>query len=56
MVGATKHNTIIAMQSPQKLVLTKAKALPFVMMVVMNVYWIPDPMSLAFLLPLILAW
>ena len=30
-------------------------ALPFVMMVVMNVYWIPDPMSLAFLLPLILA-
>ena len=30
-------------------------ALPFVMMAVMHVYWIPDPMSLAFLLPLILA-
>ena len=28
---------------------------PFVMMVVMNYYWIPDPMSLAFLLPLVLA-
>jgi len=30
-------------------------AFPFVMMVVMNYYWIPDPMSLAFLLPLVLA-
>ena len=30
-------------------------AFPFVMMVVMNYYWIPDPMSLAFLLPLALA-
>ncbi len=30
-------------------------ALPFVMVAVMNVYWIPDPKSLAFLLPLILA-
>jgi len=30
-------------------------ALPFVMMVVMNIYWMPDPMSLVFLLPLILA-
>ncbi len=30
-------------------------AFPFVMMVVMNYYWIPDPMSLAFLVPLILA-
>ncbi|MGH7183909.1 MAG: cytochrome ubiquinol oxidase subunit I, partial [Nitrospiraceae bacterium] len=30
-------------------------ALPFVMMVVMNFYWMPDPMSLVFLLPLILA-
>ena len=29
--------------------------LPFVMVVVMNVYWIPDPKSLLFLLPLILA-
>lgn len=28
---------------------------PFVMMTVMNYYWIPDPMSLAFLLPLVLA-
>lgn len=28
-------------------------AFPFVMMVVMNYYWIPDPMSLAFLLPLV---
>ncbi|RPH81555.1 MAG: hypothetical protein EHM80_01990 [Nitrospiraceae bacterium] len=27
----------------------------FVMMVVMNYYWIPDPMSLAFLIPLVLA-
>ena len=26
-------------------------AFPFAMMVVMNYYWIPDPMSLAFLLP-----
>lgn len=30
-------------------------AFPFVMMVVMNYYWIPDPMSLAFLLPLALS-
>ena len=30
-------------------------AFPFVMMVVMNYYWIPEPMSLAFLLPLALA-
>ena len=30
-------------------------ALPFVMMAVLNVYWIPDPLSLAFLLPLMLA-
>ena len=30
-------------------------ALPFVMVAVMNIYWIPDPMSLAFLVPLILA-
>ena len=30
-------------------------AFPFVMMVVMNYYWIPDPTSLAFLLPLALA-
>ena len=30
-------------------------AFPFVMMVVMNYYWIPDPMSLAFLLPLVFA-
>jgi cytochrome bd ubiquinol oxidase subunit I len=30
-------------------------ALPFVMMAVMNVYWIPDPKSLLFILPLILA-
>jgi len=30
-------------------------AFPFVMMVVMNYYWIPDPMALAFLLPLILS-
>jgi hypothetical protein len=30
-------------------------ALPFVMMAVMNIYWIPDPKSLAFLLPLVLA-
>ncbi|HJS67592.1 MAG TPA: cytochrome ubiquinol oxidase subunit I [Nitrospiraceae bacterium] len=30
-------------------------AFPFVMMVVMNYYWIPDPMSLVFLLPLVLA-
>jgi len=29
-------------------------ALPFVMVAVMNIYWIPDPMSLAFLVPLIL--
>ncbi|TKB66999.1 MAG: hypothetical protein E8D47_04110 [Nitrospira sp.] len=29
-------------------------AFPFAMMVVMNYYWIPDPMSLAFLLPLVL--
>lgn len=28
---------------------------PFVMMTVMNYYWIPDPTSLAFLLPLVLA-
>ena len=28
--------------------------LPFVMVAVMNVYWIPDPMSLAFIVPLIL--
>ena len=30
-------------------------ALPFVMMAVMNIYWIPDPKGLLFLLPLILA-
>jgi cytochrome d ubiquinol oxidase subunit I len=30
-------------------------AFPFAMMVVMNYYWIPDPMSLAFLLPLVLS-
>jgi cytochrome bd ubiquinol oxidase subunit I len=30
-------------------------AFPFVMTVVMTYYWIPDPMSLAFILPLILA-
>jgi hypothetical protein len=30
-------------------------AFPFAMMVVMNYYWIPDPMSLAFLLPLALS-
>jgi len=30
-------------------------AFPFVMMVVMSYYWLPDPMSLAFLLPLVLA-
>ena len=30
-------------------------AFPFVMMMVMTYYWIPDPMSLAFLLPLVLA-
>lgn len=30
-------------------------AFPFVMMVVMNYYWIPDPTSLAFLIPLALA-
>ncbi len=30
-------------------------AFPFAMMVVMNYYWIPDPMSLAFLLPLVFA-
>jgi cytochrome d ubiquinol oxidase subunit I len=30
-------------------------AFPFVMMVVMNYYWIPDPMSLVFLLPLALS-
>ena len=30
-------------------------AFPFAMMVVMNYYWIPDPKSLAFLLPLALA-
>jgi hypothetical protein len=29
--------------------------LPFAMIVVMNIYWIPDPKSLAFLLPLILS-
>ena len=29
-------------------------ALPFVMMAVMNIYWIPDPKSLAFLVPLVL--
>ena len=29
--------------------------LPFVMVAVMNFYWIPDPMSLAFIVPLILA-
>ena len=29
--------------------------LPFAMIVVMNLYWIPDPKSLAFLLPLILS-
>jgi cytochrome d ubiquinol oxidase subunit I len=30
-------------------------AFPFVMMAVLTYYWIPDPMSLAFLLPLVLA-
>jgi cytochrome bd ubiquinol oxidase subunit I len=30
-------------------------ALPFVMIAVMNIYWIPDPKGLLFLLPLILA-
>jgi cytochrome bd ubiquinol oxidase subunit I len=30
-------------------------AFPFVMMAVLSYYWIPDPMSLAFLLPLVLA-
>jgi len=30
-------------------------ALPFVMMAVMNIYWIPDPKGLLFILPLILA-
>ena len=30
-------------------------ALPFVMVAVMNIYWIPDPMSLAFIVPLILS-
>ena len=30
-------------------------AFPFVMMVVMTYYWIPDPTSLAFILPLVLA-
>jgi hypothetical protein len=29
--------------------------LPFAMIVVMNIYWIPDPKSLAFLLPLVLS-
>jgi hypothetical protein len=29
-------------------------ALPFVMMAVMNIYWIPDPKSLAFLVPFVL--
>lgn len=30
-------------------------SLPFVIMIVMSYYWIPDPTSLAFLLPLVLA-
>lgn len=30
-------------------------ALPFAIIIVMSYYWIPDPMSLAFLLPLVLA-
>jgi hypothetical protein len=30
-------------------------ALPFIMMVVLTYYWLPDPMSLVFLLPLVLA-
>jgi hypothetical protein len=30
-------------------------ALPFVMMAVMNIYWIPDPKGLLFLVPLVLA-